>query len=158
MTLSAKVQARYADAELITLTNHGTATSASTLNTTRLTAACDDAEAEFEMATGVEYDDDDAKHVAVAVLAADWKLIGLTRERSAQRDAARVEFLEAAARLAATVGGRARILPQTSSTLTPSVETPDGYEVRPDFDRANLGGALLRSPRGPSNRDARPED
>ena len=158
MTLSAKVQARYPAADLITLTNAGTAVSGSTLDTTRLTAACDDAEAEFAMVCGVAYDETNAKHVAVAVLAADWKLICLGREQSPAREAAKREFLESAERLAKTVGGRARILPQTSSRLTPGDEVADGYTVRPDFDRQNLGGITLRAPRSPVRVDSRPEE
>lgn len=152
MALSDRVTTRYSHARLVELTNPGKSAGTTTVDTDRLAAACEDAEAEFEAVCGVAYDDTDTKHRPVAVLAAEWKLLTYGAAQDAATERVEKAFLAAAERLALTSGGRARILPQTSSQLTPSQEVPDGVEVRPDFDRRNLSGITLRSPRAPARR------
>lgn len=149
MALSTEVAARYSNVRLVALTNPDTPASTSTVDATRLAAACADAEAEFAAVCGAAYDGTNAKHVAVAVLAVEWKLLGYSGSQDVATKLAGEAFLAAAERFALTGGGRARILPQTSSQLTPSQEVPSGVEVRPDFDRSNLSGATLRAPRAP---------
>lgn len=147
MALSDRVTARLSTKRLVALTNPDAPHSTDTVNTTRLAAACADAEAEFEAVVGAEYDDSDSRHHAVAVLAVEWKLLGYSGTKDEAWARARDEFLASAERLALTRGGRARIAPTTNSLLTPSSEVPEGREVRPDFDRGDLG-IFLRPPRG----------
>lgn len=149
MALSDRVTARLSTTRLVSLTNPDAPHTTNTVDTTRLAAACADAEAEFEAVVGAEYDDTDTRHHAVAVLAVEWKLLGYSGTRDEAWTRAEKSFLEAAERLALTRGGRARIAPTTNSLLTPSSEVPEGREVRPDFDRGDLG-IFLRPPRGGS--------
>lgn len=152
MALSDRVTARLSTKRLVALTNPDAPHSTNTVDSDRLAAACSDAEAEFEAVVGAEYDDSDSRHHAVAVMAVEWKLLGYSGTKDEAWARAREEFLAAAERLAKTRGGRARILPQTTSELTPSQEVPSGVEVRPDFDRTNLAGQQLRAPRAPLRR------
>lgn len=157
MALSDRITTRLSTARLVGLTNPDAPQATATVDSTRLAAACADAEAEFEAVCGVAYDDTDARHQAVAVIAAEWKLIYWQGQHADVADRVRDEFLAAAERLALTRGGRSRILPQTSSQLTPSDEAPNGLTVRPDFDRQGMGN-LLRQPRAPTPRNPLAEE
>lgn len=152
MALSDRVTARYSNTRLVSLTNPDTSAATTTVDSTRLAAACADAETEFRLVCGVAYDDTDETHYPAAVLAVEWKLLCYGGAQDAATKTVEDRFLAAAERLALTRGGRARITPQTSSPLTPSDEAPNGVEVRPDFDRRNLGATTLRPPRAPFRR------
>lgn len=152
MALADRVTARISNRDLVSLTNLGEPASVATVNTTRLAAACTDAEGTFEVHVGAAYDDGDSKHYSAATKAAVWHLYCGTLAHDEARERAYQEFLREAEQLAKTIGGRGRITPRTNSQLTPSDETPHGIEVRPDFDRDNLGGLTLRAPRAPMRR------
>lgn len=144
MSLSAKFQARYSASRVAALTNPDQPASTSTADTTRLDAASEDAAAEFLAVCGVAYDDTDTRHVAVAVLAVEWKLLAYQGQHTEVAEKAAEAFLAAAERYALTGGGRARQGPVTTSVLTPSSEVTG---ARPDMDRENLSGIQLRAPR-----------
>lgn len=150
MALADEVEVRYAASLLVELTNHGD-TAATTINATRMAAAAADAAARFEKRTGSVFDLTDAAHVDAAVEG----VMTVLHERARQADEAarhREAFLGLCEDIAVTTGGRARILPQTNSQLTPSEEVPEGGSVRPDFDRGNLG-IFLRPPHGSTSED-----
>lgn len=149
MALSTRVTDRLSNDVLVSLTNAGapTGAAATTVNSTRLGVVCEDAAELFEDVVGVAYDDADASHYRPAVLAVHFLLLQYQGTQAEALELKRQEFEDAAEKLALTRGGRGRVLPQTTSELTPSDETPDGIEVRPDFDRANLSGTFLRAPR-----------
>lgn len=148
MALSDRVIARLSNADLVSLTNAGppTGAAATTVDATRLAAACSDAAELFEDVVGAAYDDTDASHYRAGVLAVHLVLLEYAGTQAEALALKREQFQDAADKLGLTRGGRARILPQTTSELTPSDETPDGVDVRPDFDRANLSGTFLRAP------------
>lgn len=146
MALSDLVTARWSSDKLVRLTNPDAPASA--VDSARLAAACADAAAEFELLVGVPFDSTDAFHASAACDAVAWVLMkngGTVQGDSLE--AAEKRFFDAAERLALTRGGRARIAPTTNSLLTPSEEVPEGREVRPDFDRGNMG-IFLRPPGG----------
>lgn len=156
-TLSSLVTARWSTDKLARLTNPDDA-SATTTDATRLATACADAAVEFEAVAGVVLDPDNAYHVPAAVDAVLYVLLknGGTLEGDSLEGAEK-RFLASAERLAKTKGGRARVLPQTTSQLTPSEEAPNGAEVRPDFDRRQ-NGTFLRAPRSGYSPGQRPAE
>jgi hypothetical protein len=147
--IAARVTSRVPNATLVGLTNAGPPAGAapSTVDATRLDVACADAAKLFEDVVGVPYDDTDASHHRPASLAVWFVLLSDSGTQADAIELKRKEWEDAGTKLAMTRGGRARILPQTTSELTPSDETPDGIEVRPDFDRQNLSCTFLRAPR-----------
>lgn len=157
-TLSDLVTARWSTDKLTRLTNPDDS-SASTVSTARLAAACADAAVEFEAVAGIVLDPDNAYHVPAAVDAVLFVLLknGGTLEGDSLEGAEK-RFTASAERLAKTKGGRARVRPQTTSQLTPSDEAPNGIEVRPDFDRQGLTGTMLRPPRSGYQPGARPDE
>jgi hypothetical protein len=150
MALSSQVTTRYSEQFLRSLTNPD-ASEASSNDSARLALACTDTEAQFEILTGAEYDDTDARHVSVGV---EGVILAL-RERggtSGIGDAvvsARARW-EERCRALGRVTARNRMLPRTSSELTPSEEVTGTSEVRPDFDRENFGDYVLAPPFGPT--------
>lgn len=66
MTLAAEVQARYGADYLITITNPQAET-ATSIDATRLAAACTDAAADFSIEAAATFDVTDANHVAIGV-------------------------------------------------------------------------------------------
>ena len=153
MALVDQVALRYSNARLVALTNPDQPGSTTTVDSARLAAAAADAEAEFRAVCGVAYDDTDARHVAVAVLAVEWKLLAYTGLHSEVSKTVEAAFLAAAERYALTGGGRHRVGPATSSPLQPSVQESG---TRPDFDREHFQAIQLRPPRGRST-DDRPD-
>lgn len=140
MTLSAVVTARVSDKRLKNLTNPD-AQSASTVDATRLTAACDDAEGEFEVYVGTPFDETDARHVTPAV---DLVVLILQERGAAPVDnlgAQREKIVERLKALA-LVTGRNRIMPLTvaedrgafdsrvfdNTTVDPQVDDEDDDE------------------------------
>ena len=135
-TLLDEVKDRYNEQFLIGLTNPNNR-AASTLDVSDnspFDLATDDVMADFEMLCGTIYDNDDKRHITVAVEGVIAKLsmrMNQAGERSKALNDAYVEKME---RLA-LVTGRNRLIPKSKSELTPSDEAPDGgTKVRPRFD------------------------
>jgi hypothetical protein len=147
MTLSTEVQARLGTDLLVQLTNPDDP-AATSINTTILTAACDDTEGEF-LSAGIALDITDKRHLSVAVDGVRWKLYDYKAPFTEAAKSFEVRFRESLDRLK-LVTSRDRITPTTDSELTPSSDKPEGYtgEVRPSFDRELLTGFNLRQPRG----------
>ena len=142
MALWDEVVTRYSADRLVKLTNPEDAT-ATSIDTNRSAAAVADAAAEFEVETGVAYDNTIARHVGAAVEGVVYYLMlrqgpmgseGLTAQRDAWR-----QKLTGVSRTT----GRNRIMPSTTSVYTPSVVDTSGGVVRPDFDRDSLTGLLI---------------
>lgn len=143
MALTDRVTARLSSQRLIELTNPDNA-GASSVDTTRLGYAATDTMADFEIYAGVEYDDDDERHVAVGIDGVVFHLArnaGLVAPEIEQRWHQRLEAL-------GKVTGRNRVTPVTSSNLQASRESTASSPVRPIFDPENTGGLQLRPPRG----------
>lgn len=66
MSLQTVVEARVSAQKLVNLTNPDLP-APTTLDSTRLAAACSDAAGEFEVYTGVEFDETDPRHIAPAI-------------------------------------------------------------------------------------------
>lgn len=147
MALSDEVTARYSNELLVQLTRQGSL-SETTVNSTRLAAACTDAEAEFETLAGVVFDVSIGKHL-VAGLEGVLMFLHDRAQNGPDAEAHRKKFEAKCEAIRLTIGGNARIMPTTNSLLTPSDEVAEGAEVRPDFDRGDLG-IFLRPPRGNS--------
>lgn len=150
MSLAAKFQARYSAKRVLQLTNPDLPASTATVDTDRLEAAADDAEAEFLALAGVTYDDDNARHVAAAVLGVEWRLMKAAAFKGDEVKQAWEDFKAACDRFALTGGGRDRIQPTSSSVLTPSDETTG---ARPDFDRGRWRDVVPTMPGGEDDDD-----
>ncbi|ANS05699.1 hypothetical protein [uncultured Mediterranean phage] len=103
------------------------------IDTAKLQILCDDAEEEFEVLVGVEYDNDDRRHI-VAILdlvkLKAWEY-GATADISAEKLQDRVrQKLEDLGRVTA----RDRVAPKSQSQLEPSEEVTDNRTVKPHFD------------------------
>ena len=143
MTLAANVQARYAVAKLVQLTNPGDV-NATTINTTILDLACTDVEAEFEITAGLDYDDTSALHVANAV---EGVLVILRVRQRGEMLAVSDEYEKwrGALERLSMVTSRDRIIPQSSSQEVPSRFNEN---VQPVFDNQRF------SELGPNRRRA----
>jgi len=139
MTLSANVQVRFSTQYLTNLSNPGDP-SATTINATILTAACDDVESAFPVYCGVNYDEDPAtnplasQHVAVAV---DGVIATLATRTGTGGNYARQATEDFIARMRdlALIAGRDRVVPKTDSVVTATSRRRDGESiVRPTFD------------------------
>jgi len=141
MTLATEVTGRISGSMAIQLTNPDLA-SATAVDSTRLTKACDDAQEEFKFHVGVAFDVLDLRHVAVAV---DLVIL-LLRERgggmtdSTGRDRERIEKrLEALAK----TQGRDRIEPAIDAGTHVTFETSRFRDVTldpPQTDAEREGG------------------
>lgn len=146
MSLVSQVTARYSAAALLQLTNPDLP-SATSVDTARLGYAADDVAAEFEVRAGVEYDDTNAKHVAVCV---EGVVAFLTWRMGTKGGADLVEAWRKRADVFGRTMGRDAIMPGTNSLLQPTVPGANGVTVRPPFDDTKLGGVLLAAPHSPS--------
>ena len=144
MPLVDHVQARVSRQHLVQLTNQNEQ-SRTAINTGVLDAAAADAEATFLVETGLDYDDTDPLHIAVAVQGVMHFLMSYTQMAGRNVDAARQTWQNGLIRVAQTRGSERRILPQTNSTLEPSVERPGR---RPDYDRRRWDGFVPNAPAG----------
>lgn len=138
-TLSADVQARFPAQLLIDLTNPGK-TGQSSIDTGRLGEVINDVEGDFQDTVGVSYDSTKKNHVKTAVRGVVARLrryvghIGVTDDFD--------NYMEALGRLA-LVTGRNRVMPKSTSELTPSSEkVSSNDEIRPDFDREFMGNVV----------------
>lgn len=143
MALTDRVTARLTNQRLVELTNPDSANS-STVDTDRLGYAADDAEAELEIYCGVAYDDNDARHVAVAV---DGVIYHLTRAAGLVAPEIEKRWRDGLEALRKVTGNN-RVTPRTSSHLTASREATTSSPVRPIFDPEHTGALQLRPPRG----------
>ncbi len=139
-TLIADVQARYPEQMLVELTNRRD-TDTSTLDTSGtgvLQTACDDVQSgDFPIYVQTTYDATDRRHVAVAVAGVLAKLKVWAREGA---DGGQGEWDRWVTRAQALsrVSGRDRILPVTTSELTPTPEVDGDEVVRPGFDQGDF--------------------
>ena len=136
MALSDEVIARYGDQYLVNLTNPYLS-GPTTVDTTRLTKACDDVEADFEIHAGIEYDGTENIHVSVAVDGVIAKLEVRCGIEDAEKNLKdwRENRLKSGLAL---VTSRDRVGPLTSSQLDQSDETRGRDITRPDFDRSRF--------------------
>ena len=132
-TLGYEVEVRYDAQLLIGLTNPNNRAAAS-VNATTLGYAVTDVEADFEIIAGVQYANDDKRHVNVAIEGVIAKL-SMRMNQAGERSKNLVDEYLGRLEQLAMVTGRDRLLPLSKSELTPSDEAPDGgTKVRPKFD------------------------
>lgn len=135
MTVSSDLQARYPSQTLIELTNPRTK-GASSINTTLLDKAIEDAGGDFKTYVQSEYDSTNPAHVTVMCAGVICKL---QQWGGATGGTARIRFDDwvERCRSLARVGARGHEGPVSNSTLTPSTPQPNGSGVvRPEFDDA----------------------
>lgn len=148
MSLVSQVQGRYSTAALLQLTNPDDP-DAVTSSVTKLTYAAADIEAEFEVRAGVEYDDNEAIHVAACV---EGVIALLTWRVGTKGGEALVEAWRKRVDVAfGKVLGRDVIFPGTNSLMQPTVPGANGETVRPPFDDRKMAGVLLNAPSSPSD-------
>jgi len=131
MALADRVQERIATQLLLELTNQGLP-AATSVDLTKLGYAAADVEAEFEVETGLAYDETVALHVAAASQGVVVKLMeysGITGRNTEQLTS---RYRKMLIRIAQTTGSERRLLPTSNSVLEPSEENQD---ARPDYDR-----------------------
>ena len=135
MSLISNVTSRYSNARISSLTNPDQVGGTGAIDTVRLEAAVADVEADFEVHCGVAYDDDNAIHVSVCVQGVVLKLEQYlaNADPSALQDRW-AEMLKNAAK----VLGRNRVMPTTTSNLTPTAPTSADGVVRPTFDNSRF--------------------
>ena len=144
MSLSTEVIARYPTGRLRQLTNQGDQ-SATTTDTTVLGLAATDVQADFEIVAGIVYDGTEARHVSVAVEGVIAKLRVRSEAAGGGADTSHDRYIERLQGLA-KVTGRDRIIPKTSSILTPTSEQLESETVRPSFDHPNFDDVIPRPP------------
>lgn len=145
MALSDRVTERISTQRLVELTNPQDR-SATSIDTTRLGFAAQDAAAEFQVRTGVSYDDTNAVHILACVQGVIYHLhLFAGQSKTATRQAKDLwdEMLEKVK----SVTGNNRILPTDNSNLTPSREDLSGGPVEPKFDRNKMDPLRIRPPR-----------
>ena len=140
MALSDEVKDRIADQRLVELTNPDDR-DATTINSTILNLAVDDISAEFQVLAGVQYTNTDKRHVTYAVDGVVLKLLAYMGQSNSA--AAFQSWKETVANRLRLVTGNNRIMPKSSSKLTPAKEAPDGAIVRPYFDLNSSFGELV---------------
>jgi hypothetical protein len=144
MSLASEVTARFDPQTLAELTNPR-APGTSSVDATKLSKACTSAEAAFKVYAGKVFDETDVRHVDVAaefVVAFLFKWGASNGATASARWNEAVEMAHALAR----VTSRDRMVPRSSSELTPSPESTGLDPVRPDFDRSRIGGLVPRMP------------
>tara|TARA_B100000686_G_scaffold145595_2_gene153094 strand:- start:366 stop:806 length:441 start_codon:yes stop_codon:yes gene_type:complete len=144
MSLSTNVQNRYGTQFLVNLTNP-TDPSATSIDSTRLSNACTDTEADFQIYAGIIYDDTVATHVAVAVEGVVAKLAIRTGTGGQFATSSHENFI-ARLRDLALITGRDRISPKTDGILVPSSEQIANETVRPEFDRRRFNDLIPDPP------------
>lgn len=139
-TLITDVRVRYPEQTLVDLTRRRD-TDGTTLDissTSILAAACDDIESgDFKLYVQTTYDSTNRMHVGVAVEGVLAKLKVWARE-GADGGQGEWDRWVARAQALAKVTGRDRVLPVTTSELTPTPEVDGSEVVRPMFDQADF--------------------
>jgi len=138
------VKSRYPETRLVELTNLGDE-SATVVDDTVLGLAATDVMAEFPIYVGVAYDNSDARHVPVAVSGVIAKLYLQGETPGSKADSMWDAFIERLRSLA-KVTGRDRIVPVSSSVLTPTPERDGTETVRPDTDRPDFDDLIPDAP------------
>ncbi len=149
MALSDEVKTRVGASLLIQLTNQNTP-GAGTIDDTVLDAAAADAEAEFSIETGVAYDNSIASHVMAGVKGTLFYLHEYTEASSTAQERRKTRWFQLLSKIAGTVGGERRILPDSNSPLEPSVQRDN---TRPDFDRTRWDDVVPNMPPGSDQED-----
>lgn len=147
MTLAANVLARYSNQRMVSLTNPDVTQggTALTVDTDRLDAAVDDVIGDFVTWGGLEYDDDDRQHVAVACQG----VIAYLLERGTQGGAKQLkQFHDALTKLTETTSND-RVDPSTNGNIVVTPEGTGGRPARPAFDQKAFGGVLPNQPHLP---------
>lgn len=114
------------------ITNHDNR-GAGTVNATRLAKAAAAAEGQFPKYIQDDYDDTDEAHIDAGVLGAI-AYLRMWSSVQGKADSEFEKFHDSLERIAKT-GKRKRMMPATSSHLTPSQPDQTQGEIRPDFDR-----------------------
>ena len=142
MALIDEVTARYSNEQLLQWSNPLDA-GATSVDTTLLTKACNDVEADFKTFAETTFDLTNDKHVSIAVRGAIEKLREWTGQL--QPDPDREKLWQSSLKAIRNTEPRKRLTPATNSRLTASREDGDtGRTVRPAFDdnqfRATIPG------------------
>lgn len=146
MSLSTVVQARVSAEQLVQLTQQGDR-AATTIDTDVLAAACADAEAEWQLETGVAFDSTVAAHAALGWVGVLYYLhsYAVAGADQAATDKLRTRWERGLAKAARLLGSDMPLLAQTLSPLEREVEATTR---RADNDRAAWRDYMLD--RGPS--------
>jgi hypothetical protein len=150
MALADEVKSRYSTQFLAGVTNPQNS-APTTINDTTLGKACTDIESAFSK-KGILFDVTDADHVSTAVEG----VVALLRKRCGQLGGYE-EWREWLTDLDALrlVTANDRILPRSSSELTPTDENPNNdNETRPAFDIADFDHFVPDDKRSPSRRNS----
>jgi hypothetical protein len=145
VTFATEVTTRVSDQLLVELTNQGDDNSSTTVDATVLAAAVADAEAVFLDEVGVVADDTNARHVQAMIVGVVHELHAYTFRKTPRANEIRQEWERSLIRLARTLGNDRRVMPQTSSPLTPSTESST---AQPDQDRTRWRGFVIDAPGG----------
>ncbi len=147
MTLVAETQLRFSTQHLVELTNTDD-TTVSSVNIAKITTAADDAEQYFEVYTGVEFDTDNKKHVAIAV---DLVEILLTRYSDHKRAKEDLDAFIPKLRDFGLTLGRDRIPVTTTSEYEPTRE--GGTPTKDWADRRTFERFIPNHPQGFNRND-----
>jgi hypothetical protein len=146
VSLIANVTARFSNQRLVNLTRPD-AGHQTTADTTVLGYACTDVEGLIQVYAGVEYDDTDARHVAIACDGVVALLESRIRSIGGAEEANPMVAWRARARELGKVSGRDKVTPSTRSQYTPSPDLdPGATTVQPAFDRRRFDELVLDDP------------
>lgn len=144
MALVDEVQNRYGTQYLVNLTNPQLP-SATSIDSTRLSNASTDVQADFKIIAGVTYDNSVDTHVSVAVDGVIAKLRMRNGQGGSESVEAHNQYIERLRQLA-KITGRNRVEPKSSSSMTETTETQQGETTRPKFDRRRFDDITLNKP------------
>jgi hypothetical protein len=141
MALIDEVKNRIPNEKLVQLTNPDDP-DPTTVDDTLLGFAVSDVEADFKVfGGGITYNNSDDRHVSFAVIGVVRKLQLWKLESAAdEKHEAWQKSIRDRLRL---VTGNNRVVPKSSSDLTPTEEAPDGVTVRPHFDVESTHSDLI---------------
>ena len=137
--LDAEVRSRYSTQYLVNLTQPDDA-SATTEDTDRMDAAVADTQADFAVEVGLEYEAANTAHIVIGV---EGVIVHLLERTGRGEKTTRERYDRYIERLRSL---RARILPGTTSKVTPTPER--GNPVRPIFDYPRFAGVNPDAPHG----------
>ena len=137
--LDAEVRSRYSTQYLVNLTQPDDA-SATTEDTDRMDAAVADTQADFAVEVGLEYEAANTAHIVIGV---EGVIVHLLERTGRGEKPTRERYDRYIERLRSL---RARILPGTTSKVTPTPER--GNPVRPIFDYPRFDGVNPDAPHG----------
>jgi len=146
MTFLTEVKARLRTSSLVQLSDIGD-TNQTTEDDTLLGLVLTDIESAFESEVGVAFDVDNARHLAAAMRG----VILLLRLYKFDTEDAGKQYdfwMNRLAKDRIRYGANARIVPKTTSLLTPATEADAGEVRRPDFDPNASFGGIAPSLRG----------